>query len=109
MKKFISLLIMFGVVFSVNAFDRSLNGSWGLIKDGEKMEFIRFNNNEIIIMNTLFRSNDYEEVDDTIYIDDFDGDSVIIQYYRLSSTKLLFIIWNPEDIAQSVNLILSKL
>jgi hypothetical protein len=91
------------------AFDRSLNGSWGLVQDGEKIEFIRFNNNEILIMNTLFRSNDYEEADDSIYIDDFDGDSVIVQYYRLSPNKLLFIIWNPNNVSESITLILSKL
>jgi hypothetical protein len=109
MKKFIGFVILFNIVFCLSAFDRSLNGSWGLVKDGEKMEFLRFNNNEVIIMNTLFRSTDYEESDDSIYIDDFDGDSVIIQYYRLSSNKLLFIMWNTDDFTQSINLILSKI
>jgi hypothetical protein len=108
MKKFFSLLIMFGVVFSANAFDLSLNGSWGLVIDGEELEYIRFNNNEIIVMDRLFRSSDYEEADDTIFIDDFDGDSVLIQYYQLSSTKLLFFM-TIGDLAQSINLILSKL
>jgi hypothetical protein len=91
------------------AFDRSLNGSWGLIKSGEKIEFIRFNTNEIILMDTLFRANTYEEADDTIYIDNFEGDSVIIQYYRLAQNKLLFIMWNTDSPDQSITLILSKL
>ncbi|WP_461256028.1 hypothetical protein [Treponema sp. R80B11-R83G3] len=109
MKKYIFIVFFFSITFSLSAFDRSLNGSWGLITDGEKIEFIRFNNNEVIIINTLFRATDYKEIDDTIYIDDFEGDSVIIQYYRLSPTKLLFIMWNTDNITQSISLILSKL
>jgi hypothetical protein len=52
--------------FTLYAFDRSLNGSWGLVKGIERTEFLRFNTNEIIIMDTVFRSYDYEEADDTI-------------------------------------------
>jgi len=109
MKKLICLFIIFNMGFALYAFDRSLNGSWGLVKNGEKTEFLRFNTNEIILLNKLFRSRDYEEIDDTIYINDFDGDSVVIQYYRLSPIKLLFILWNTDDIEQSITLILTKL
>ena len=109
MKKLICFFVVFSMGFTLYAFDRSLNGSWGLVKGGEKTEFLRFNTNEIIILNKLFRSRDYEEADDTIYIDDFDGDSVIIQYHRLTPNKLLFIIWNTDDIQQSITLILTKL
>jgi hypothetical protein len=108
MKKYFCLFVMIFVGFGLYAFDRSLNGSWGLVKSDEKVEFICFNTNEIIIMNTLFRSNNYEEADDTIYIN-FDGDSVVIQYYRLSSNKLLFIMWNTDNPEQSITLILSKI
>ena len=109
MKKLICFFIIFNMGFTLYAFDRSLNGSWGLVKNGEKNEFLRFNTNEIILLNKLLRPRDYEEVDDTIYIDDFDGDSVVIQYYRLSPSKLLFILWNTDDIEQSITLILTKL
>jgi len=99
------------LVSSVHALDSSLNGSWGISMDGEKLEIIRFNsvNSEIIIMSTLLRANDYSVADDTIHIYNFDGDSVIIQYYRLAPEKLLFILWNTNNITESITLILSKL
>jgi hypothetical protein len=94
---------------ALHAFDRSLNGGWGVVLEGEKMEIIRFNTNEIIIMNTLLRAHDYTESDDTIYIDDFNNDSVIIQYYRLAANKLLFILLNTDNPEQSITFILTKL
>jgi hypothetical protein len=109
MKKLICFFIIFSMCFALYAFDRSLNGSWGLVKGSEKTEFIRFNTNEIMLLDTLFRSNDYEEANDTIYIDNFEGDSVIIQYHRLSQNKLLFIMWNTDNVEQSITLILTKL
>ena len=111
MKKGICFFVMFIIGFSVFAFDHSVHGSWGLIHGREREEFVRFNSstNEIIIMNTLFRSRDYEEAENTIYISDFDGESVIIQYYLLAPTKLMFILWNPDSVEQSITLILSKL
>jgi sensor domain CHASE-containing protein len=90
------------------AFDRSLNGSWGITKDGEKIELIRFNNTEIIVMNTLFRSNDYEEADNTIYLE-LDGESILIQYHLLSSNKLLFIMTDADNFSEALTLILTKL
>ena len=101
--------MVFSMSFALYAFDRSLNGTWGLVKGSEKTEFIRFNTNEIIILDTLFRSSDYEEADDTIYINNFEGDFVIIQYHRLSPNKLLFIMWNTDNVEQSLMLILTKL
>jgi len=109
MKKLICFLVIFGIGFAIHAFDSSLNGSWGLIKDGEKMVIIQFNTDEIIITNTLFRAGNYTETDDSIYIDDFEGDSVVLQYYRLSANKLLIVIWNTDNPEQSITLILSKL
>jgi hypothetical protein len=109
MKKMICLLFLLCIGLGLFAFDRSLNGSWGLILAGEKKEFIRFNNTEILIMDRLFRSGSYQEGDDTIYINNFDGDSVLLQYYRLAPNKLLFILWNTDDPTQSITLILSKL
>jgi len=117
MKKTACILFLFFVfagspfVNSVFALDSSLDGSWGISMDGDKLEIIRFNsvNNEIIIMSSLFRANDFSLADDTIHIYDFDGDSVIIQYYRLSPNKLLFILWNSNNITESITLILSKL
>jgi hypothetical protein len=110
MKKTICLLTLFFIALSVYAFDRSLDGSWGLIMDNKKEVFIRFNygNKEIIIMDTVFRSKDYEEADDTLYFDDFDGDSVLVQYYRLTANKLLFILCNTDDPSQSLTMILTK-
>ena len=111
MKKNICFFVMFIIGFSVFAFDRSLNGSWGLVHGKDREEFIRFNSstNEILIMNTLFRSRDYEEAENSIYISDFDGESVMVQYYLLSSNKLLFIMSDLEKVGQSITLILSKL
>jgi len=109
MKKILCFIVLANVCLGIYAFDRSLNGSWGLIMNEQKNEFIRFSNNEIFIMNTLYRSSDFSEADDTIYIDNFGGDSIIIQYYRLASNKLLFILWNTDDPTQSITLILSKL
>jgi len=109
MKKLICFFAIFITGLGLYAFDRSLNGGWGLIKDGEKVELIRFNTNEITVMNTLVRSSNYTEADDTFYIDDLDGDSVIIQYFRLSANKILFLMWNTNNPEQSITLILSKL
>jgi hypothetical protein len=111
MKKLICFCVVISIGVTLYAFDPSLNGSWGLVKSGEKMEFLRFNTDEIILMDTLFRSSEYEEEekDNSIYINSFDGDSVIIQYYRLSQNKLLFIMWAVDNPEQSITLILSKL
>jgi hypothetical protein len=59
-------------------------------------------------MNTLFRSGDYEEAENTIYIEQ-DGGSILLQYYRLSANALLFIMTNADDFSEAVTLILSKL
>jgi hypothetical protein len=99
---------LFCIGLSAFAFDPSLNGSWGLIKDNDKQEFIKFNTNEINIMGYKFSQTDYEETDDAFYIDDAEGESIIIQYFRLAPNKLLFIIWNPNNIAESVTLILTR-
>jgi len=109
MKKTLCFLLFFCICFSLYAFDRPIIGSWGLILSGEKQEFIRFGQNEIIVMNTLFRARDFERAEDTIFIPDFEGDSIIIQYHLLSQNKLLFIIWNPDRIEESITLILSRL
>jgi hypothetical protein len=109
MKKRICLLILLCSGLSLHAFDSSLKGSWGLVKDGEKKEVIQLNNDGILLFDTLFRSDDYSEADNTIYISDFDDDSIILQYYRLASNKLLFILWNTDDPTQSITLILTKL
>jgi hypothetical protein len=73
------------------------------------MEFIRFNDNEIIIMNSLFRPGTYDEANNTIFIDNFDGDSILIQYYLLSPTKLLFIMTDANNFEQNLTLVLTKL
>ena len=111
MKKILCVSFLFFICLSAYAFDSSLNGSWGIVMENEKMEIIRFNsvNNEIIIMNLLFRSNDYSSADDTIHIYSFEGVPAIIQYYRLAPNKLLFILWNTDNISESITLILSKL
>jgi len=98
-------------VSSIYAIDSNLNGSWGISMKGEKLEIIRFNSaaNEIIIMNTLFRSHEFSLADDTIHIFNFDNDSVIIQYYRLAPDKLMFIMWNSDDITEAITLILSRI
>jgi len=107
-----SFLVFMGLTlktFALNAFDRSLIGGWGLKMMNEKEEFIRFGQDEVIVMNTLFHSKDFERAEDTIYIHDFEDDSVIIQYYLLSPNKLLFIMWNIDNPLESITLILSKL
>jgi len=109
MKKLACLFAMICIGSGLFAFDRSLNGSWGIIQGSEKEEVIRFNTNEIILMDQLFRSRDFEEGENTIYIDDFDGDSVVIQYYLLAPNKLLFIFWNVDEPTESLTLILTKL
>ena len=109
MKKCMFILIIFCISFSLYAFDRSLIGSWGLITAGKREEFVRFGQNDIIIMNQLFRERDFESGDNTVYINNFDGDSVIIQYYLLSNNSILFIMWNIDNPIESITLILSKL
>jgi len=117
MKKALCLLFLIitclssHLMSSVHAFDSSLDGSWGLIMENEKEEIIRFNTakKEIVIMNYLFRQGDYTSGNDTIYISNFDGNTVIIQYYRLAQNKLLFVFWNADNISESLTLILTKL
>jgi hypothetical protein len=110
MKKLVCLLAVIGISCGLYAFDRSLNGSWGLVTPDDRDEVIRFNTNEIVIFDELFRpKKDYEEGEDTIYIEDAGGDSVMIQYYRLAPNKLLFILSNLDDPSQSLTLILTKL
>jgi len=109
MKKLICFFAILITGMSLYAFDRSLNGSWGIFRESEKIILIRFNTNEITVMDSLFRPGAFSEADDTFYIDDFDGDSVIIQYFRLSPNKLLFIMWNTDNPEQSITLILSKM
>ncbi len=109
MKKIVCFFVMISLGYGLFAFDRSLIGSWGLIANKEKEEFVRFNANEMILINETFSSGDYIEGDNTIYISDFDGDSVIIQYYLLSPNTLLFILWNTDDPIESITLILSRL
>jgi hypothetical protein len=112
MKKITFLVIILTLATGLFAFDKKLVGTWGLMKDGEKTEFIRFyNNNEIILFDVLLHPGDIEEIDDTIYIDDFNGgDSIFIQYYQLSQNKLLFILNNADDNSTPpAILILSKL
>jgi len=109
MKKVICLLLLMCACFSLYAFDRALIGSWGIIMSNEKEEFIRFGQNDVRILNMLFTSRDFERAEDTIFIEDFDGDSVVIQYYLLAPNKLLFIMWNVDDPLESLTLILSKL
>jgi hypothetical protein len=108
MKRFVCFLVMAGICVGAFAFDRSLNGSWGLSKDGEKEEFLRFNNNEISIMDTLFRESDYGKADNSIYIE-LEDESLLIQYYLLSPKTLLFIMTNTEDFSEAITLILSRL
>ena len=109
MKKLACLFAMICIGSGLFAFDRSLNGSWGIIRGSDKEEFIRFNTTEIILMDQLFRSRDFEEAENTIYIDDFDGDSVMIQYYLLTPNKLLLIFFDIDDPTESLTLILTKL
>ena len=109
MKKLACFFAMICIGSGLFAFDRSLNGSWGIIQGSDKEELIRFNTNEIIFMDQLLRSSDFEEAENTIYVNDSDGDSVIIQYYLLAPNKLLFIFWNIDDPSESYTLILTKL
>ena len=111
MKKLICVLFLLFIGLSAYAFDNSLHGSWGLVMGNEKQEIISFNsiNKEIILSGFLLRLNDYTSLEDTLHVPDFDGDSIIIQYYHLAVNKLLFILWNTDDINQSMTLILSKL
>jgi len=111
MKKLACILFLLFICISAYSLDSSLDGSWGISMDGEKLEIIRFNskNNEIIIMSTLFRSHEFSLANDTINIFDFDGNSMIIQYYCLAPDKLLFIMRNSDGITESITLILSKL
>jgi hypothetical protein len=89
MKKFIAFIILVNIAFYINTFDSSLNGSWCLDTGlGKSEELIIFNNDEIIFMDTLYRSTDYVETDGTIYIIEPDGHCYLIQNYLLS--KLLF-------------------
>ena len=112
MKKIMCFSVMFCICSSLFAFDRSIIGSWGIIEpSSEKSEMVRFGQNEIIVFDDLsFRSSEFERTtDDTIFIEDFDGDSVLIQYYLLSRNKLLFIIIWLDNPDVSLTLILSKL
>jgi hypothetical protein len=110
MKKLVCFFAMIGLVFSLHSFDSSLLGGWGLVMPGnERLEIIRFNpNGELIITGERFLSGNYEASEDTIYIDDFDGDAVIIQYYSLAQNKLLFIMWSLDNPEMSLTLILSR-
>jgi len=103
--KKVCVLIILCLCTSLYAFDRSLIGSWGLIYDYVKEEFIRFGQNEI----TLFGERVFERGVNTIIIDDFDGDDVIVQYHLLSQNFLLFIMWNLDNPSESLTLILSRL
>jgi len=111
MKKSVCVLFLFFISMSLFAFDNFLNGSWGIIMNNEKNEMVRFNSDtkEVVIMNLSFHLGDYTEADDTLHIANFDGDSVIIQYFRLSANKLLFTLWSTSNITESLTLILSKL
>jgi hypothetical protein len=108
MKRLVCFVIIASAIISgLYAFDSSVSGSWGLIDpDGEKVEFLRFSNAEIIIMETLYRKGSYTESTDSIY---FNGEDVVMQYYRLSPNKLLFILFNTDDMQDTITLILSKL
>jgi outer membrane lipoprotein-sorting protein len=96
MKRLLCCLIVLGVVCSSYAFDRSLNGSWGIVnRDSEKFEVIRFSTNEIILEDTLFRANDYEEVNDyTIYFSSTNNSNSFsaIQFHLLTPNKMLLIM-----------------
>ena len=109
MKKLICFFCIMSIGCGLYAFDRSLNGSWGLIDFSGTNEIIWFNTDEIRVFDQLFESYEYEDTEDTIYIDDYEGDSIMIQYYRLSPNKLLFIMTNLYDSTESITMILSKL
>jgi hypothetical protein len=108
MKKFFCLLILISAAAGLYAFDRSLNGSWGIIKGGEETEIIRFNNDEIFFADTPFQTDDYEEAENTIYIEE-EGSFFLLQYHLLSSNKLLFILTSEDNFSETVTLILSRL
>jgi hypothetical protein len=108
MKKFFCLCGAILVSAGLYAFDRSLNGSWGIVKDGEETEIIRFNNTEIFFADTPFQAGDYEEAENTIYLEE-GGDFLFLQYHLLSSNKLLFILTGKDDFSETVTLILSRL
>jgi hypothetical protein len=108
MKKIFCFFVMMGICVGVFAFDRSLNGRWGLAKVGEELEFIKFNDDVISIMGSFFSPDDYEETDNSIYIEDEDK-SILIQYYLLSPGALLFIVSNSENFNEGITLILSRL
>jgi hypothetical protein len=108
MKKFICFLVILVAASSIYAFDKSLIGSWGVINsDGGMDEFLRFGNNEILVVDTLFRSSEYKEIDGSVYIN-ISEKEMVIQYYLLSRNKLLFILWS-DDIEMTMTLILSRL
>jgi hypothetical protein len=104
MKKFICLFAMLSIGYGLFAFDRSLNGSWGLTEGKEKEEIIRFNTNEIVLNGENIPSSDYSEGENTIYVY-----SLVIQYYLLSSKKMLLIMWDNEKPENSMVMILTKL
>jgi hypothetical protein len=112
LKKIICFLAIIGIGSGLYAFDRALNGSWGFVSPEEEIaeEIIHFNfnNDEIRLFNKLFLSDDYREAEDTIYLDDYEGETVMLQYYLLSPYKLLLIMTNLEDSNESVTMILSK-
>jgi len=103
MKKWFCLFAMLSIGYGLFAFDRSLNGSWGLTEGKEKEEIIRFNTNEIVLMEQTFRSSDYSEGENTVYVS-----SLVIQYYLLSSKKMLFIMWDTDNPEISMTMILTK-
>jgi hypothetical protein len=109
MKKLICLLAIFNIGSGLFAFDRSLYGSWGLVLSEEVEEVINFYGEEVRIFNQTFDSSEYEEAEDTIYIGDYEGDSVMVQYYLLSQNKLLFLMSNLDDPTESMTMILSRL
>ena len=110
MKKIVCLFVLLSMCFTLYAFDRSLIGSWGLImEDNDKEEVIRFGQNEMAIFDMVLRPGDFETATDTIFIENLDGDSVIIQYYPLAPNKLLFIMSNTDNPMESLTLILSRL
>jgi len=108
MKKVACFLLMACMSFTLYAVDQTL-GSWGLVFGEEKEEFLRFGQDEIILMDTLFRSRDFERAENTILIENFDGEAVMLQYHLLSPNALLFIMWSVDDPTESMTLILSRL
>ncbi|MBB6481520.1 hypothetical protein [Spirochaeta isovalerica] len=109
MKKNIFLLICISISSTLFASDESLNGSWGVIVGDSAYEALRVDVDEIIIIDKLFRSGEYEIGNGFIHIEDFDGEEVMIQYHFLEEDKLLFIITNLEKITESITLIFQRL